>query len=323
MARIHATVVYSPHKCTALVNWQLDIQGFEGYLRLECAMADNTVEAYLRDVQKVPDFLQLHGYDLSAAQVELRHLSALIHWLNDLGLGARSQARLLSALKTFYRYLLTENLIQEDPTALLQGPRLPRKIPDVLAYEEIQQMLQSIDLSRPQGPRNRAMLETLYACGLRASELVGLKSSNYYPDDGFVKVIGKGNKERIVPIGDVAIKYVNLYRNEVKRQGAVPQKGQEDFLFLNQRGHQLTRVMLFLIVKNCAQAANLDKKVSPHTFRHSFATHLIEGGADLKAVQDMLGHESIITTEIYTHLDTDYLRDTIMTFHPRNRRAKG
>lgn len=302
------------------MNWKPTINGFKSYLLLERSLADNTIEAYLRDLSKLVEFLSLHNYELSPEQLQTEHLTEFILWLNELGLGARSQARLISALKTFYKYLLVEDLIQNDPTELLEGPRLSRKIPEVLSFEEIQALLSSLDLSTPHGTRNRAMLETLYASGLRVSELIDLRLSNLFLDIGFIKVIGKGDKERIIPIGEEAVKHIQLYINGVRRLQNNIHKEDENILFLNRRGRRLTRVMVFMIVKECTELAGIQKNVSPHTFRHSFATHLIEGGADLKAVQDMLGHESILTTEIYTHLDTDYLRDTIMQFHPMNRR---
>jgi integrase/recombinase XerD len=303
--------------------WTSYLNGFTAYLRLERSLSENTVEAYGRDVGKLVEFLALRGLDVGPAQVTTDQLEAFILWVNELGLGARSQARLLSALKTFYRYLLIERLVDSDPTELLEGPRLARKIPEVLSYEEIQAMLDAIDLSTDHGVRNRAMLETLYASGLRVSELIDLRLSNLFLDIGFIKVVGKGNKERIVPIGEEAVKHIHLYLDGVRRGLTNIKKGHENFLFLNRRGRRLTRVMVFLVVKEAAAAAGLNKNVSPHTFRHSFATHLIEGGADLRAVQDMLGHESIITTEIYTHLDTDFLRETVLSFHPRNRRSLG
>ncbi len=303
-------------------NWQATINGFRAYLLLERSLAENTAEAYLRDLNKLVEFLALRSYELTPQQLDTEHLAEFIRWLNALGLGARSQARLLSALKTFYKYLLVEDLTDRDPTELLDAPRLSRKIPEVLSYEEIQAMLDAIDLSTPHGTRNRAMLETLYACGLRVSELTDLRLSSLFLEVGFIKVIGKGDKERIVPIGEAAAKHIRLYIEGVRRQQRNIHPDDANVLFLNRRGKQLTRVMVFLVVKECARLAGIQKKVSPHTFRHSFATHLIEGGADLKAVQDMLGHESIITTEIYTHLDTDYLRETIMQFHPRNKRGQ-
>lgn len=303
------------------MNWQPSINGFKTYLLLERSLSANTIEAYLRDVAKLAGFLKMREQDLSPAQVTQEHLTAFILWLNDLGLGARSQARLISALKTFYKFLLLENEVKEDPAELLEGPRLARNIPEVLTYEDIQRMLETIDLSYPHGVRNRAMLETLYACGLRVSELTDLRMSNVFAEVGFVKVLGKGNKERIVPIGDEAVKHIGLYIDGVRKPMTNIHPGHSNILFLNRRGKKLSRVMVFNVVKECAEKAGIDKNVSPHTFRHSFATHLIEGGADLKAVQDMLGHESILTTEIYTHLDTDYLRETVMMYHPRNRRG--
>lgn len=302
-------------------SWAPYINGFKSYLLLERSLSGNTIEAYLRDIRKLVEFLALSDINVPPDGLDVDQLSSFLHSLNDLGLGARSQARLLSAIKTFYKYLLTEDMIQVDPTSLLEGPRLPRKIPEVLAYEEIQRMIASIDLSESHGVRNRAMLETLYACGLRVSELIDLRMSNLYLDIGFVKVLGKGNKERIVPIGEEAVKHIGFYIEGVRRSMMNIHPDHSNFLFLNRRGKQLSRVMVFMIVKECAKLAGIDKNVSPHTFRHSFATHLIEGGADLKAVQDMLGHESILTTEIYTHLDTDYLRETILSYHPRNKRS--
>lgn len=283
-------------------------------------LSPNTAEAYLGDLDKLRQFLELRGYTHSPMEIGAPQLEEFLLWLNELGLAARSQARLISALKAFYKYLILENLTEADPTELIDAPRLGRKVPEVLSYEEIQRILAAIDLSHPQGTRNRAMLETLYACGLRVSELTELRLSNLFLDIGFIKVVGKGDKERIIPIGEEAIKHIRLYIQSDRRRQMNIKKGHEDILFLNRRGRGLTRVMAFYVVKEAAATAGIEKNVSPHTFRHSFATHLIEGGADLKAVQDMLGHESIITTEIYTHLDTDFLRETIMRYHPRNRR---
>ena len=300
-------------------NWTPYIKGFEAYLLLERSLSAHTAQAYLSDLDKLQQFLKLRDYTHSPLDIGAPQLEEFLQWLNNLGLAARSQARLISALKTFYKYLILENLTEADPTEMIDAPRLGRKIPEVLSYVEIQRMLAAIDLSHPQGTRNRAMLETLYACGLRVSELTQLRLSCLYLDIGFVPVIGKGNKERIIPIGEEAIKHIQLYLQSVRRSQMNIKKGQEDILFLNRRGKALSRIMVFHVVKETAAAAGIEKNVSPHTFRHSFATHLIEGGADLKAVQDMLGHESIITTEIYTHLDTDFLRQTILLYHPRNR----
>lgn len=301
------------------MNWSTAIAGFHAHMLLERSLSAHTVEAYLSDVGKLEQYLRLSGQDIGPSEVSTDILVAFLAWLGSLGLGARSQARLLSALKTFYKYLVQEQLSPHDPTELLSGPRLPRYLPEVLSVAEIQRMLDTIDLSAPHGPRNRAMLETLYACGLRVSELIDLRLSNLYLDIGFVKVIGKGNKERIVPIGEEAVKHIQLYIEGVRRGMLRIHKDHANYLFLNNRGRKLTRVMVFLIIKELAALAGIQKNVSPHTFRHSFATHLIEGGADLKAVQDMLGHESILTTEIYTHLDAAYLRETVLQYHPRNR----
>jgi integrase/recombinase XerD len=286
---------------------------------LERSLSQNTIDAYIRDVEKIVQFFEIQDWTLPPQQVERTHLEKFIFWLNDLGLGATSQARILSGLRAFYKYLLLEDISEIDPTELMELPKLSRKIPEVLSYEEIQKMLAAIDLSEAHGTRNRAMLETLYACGLRVSELINLRLSNLFLDIGFVKVLGKNNKERIVPIGEEAIKHINIYLKEYRNQQKNIHKDHENILFLNRRGKILTRVMVFMVVKETAKLAGITKNVSPHTFRHSFATHLIEGGADLRAVQDMLGHESITTTEIYTHLDTEYLKETILSCHPRNR----
>lgn len=300
--------------------WKSFQKGFEAYLLLELSLSQNTAAAYLGDLNKLIQYLELNDYDLGPAAIKLEHLEGLLIWLTQLGLAERSQARLLSALKTFYKYMILEDLTDKDPTQHLEGPKLGRKIPTALTYDEISRLFNAIDLSHPQGQRNRAILETLYACGLRVSELTQLRRSNLYLDIGFVKVIGKGNKERIVPIGETAIKHINLYLEGDRRGQRNIQRGHGDILFLNRRGAALSRVMVFNIVKMACKDAGIEKNISPHTFRHSFATHLIEGGADLKAVQDMLGHESIITTEIYTHMDTDYLRETLLQYHPRYQR---
>ncbi|MCL4123434.1 UNVERIFIED_CONTAM: hypothetical protein GTU68_060205 [Idotea baltica] len=289
-------------------------------MMLEKGLSQHSIAAYKDDVAKLERWASEREPSLSPLSIEYNHLAEFIIWINKLGLGAKSQARIISGIRAFFKYLFLENVITDDPSELLEGPRLQRKIPDVLTYEDIDAMLNSIDLSHPQGHRNRAILEVLYASGLRVTELVNLKLSSYYPDMGLLKVIGKNNKERIVPIGQSAIKYVNMYIENDRRQLKKIDEASSDIIFLNRRGKQLTRVMIFMIVKETAGLAGIDKSVSPHTFRHSFATHLVEGGADLKAVQDMLGHESITTTEIYTHLDTHYLRETILNFHPRNRK---
>ena len=300
------------------MDWKSAIMGFKAFLVLERALSQNSIDAYIRDVKKLVEFLNIR--EITKSPTELKHadIEQFIRYIYELGLGDRTQARILSGIRAFYKFLLVEDLVNDDPTELLEGPKLRRKIPDVLSYEEINLMLDTIDLSEPQGHRNRAMLETLYACGLRVSELVNLKLSQFYIEEEYIKVTGKGNKERIVPIGSEAMKQ-NLYYIEHYRNHQKIKEGCEDFLYLNRRGRYLTRVMIFTIIKNLAEAVGIDKKVSPHTFRHSFATHLVEGGADLRAVQDMLGHESITTTEIYTHIDRKYLRETIMMYHPLNR----
>jgi integrase/recombinase XerD len=297
--------------------WQSYIKHFKNYLRLERSLSGNSVEAYVRDVEKLEEFLELSKIDLAPARIQEEHLSAFLKYVAELGLAAHSQARMLSGIKAFFKYLMLENEISEDPTELLESPRLPRKLPDVLAYEEIETMLSAIDHSTPEGTRNRAIMEVLYSSGLRVSELTDLQLTNCHFDIGFLRIIGKGDKMRLVPIGKEAIKYTQIYLDHV-RGDIAPQKGSEDIVFLNRRGGQLSRVMVFLMIKDTAEKAGIHKNVSPHTFRHSFATHLIEGGASLRAVQEMLGHESITTTEIYTHLDRDYLRQIITEFHPRS-----
>lgn len=299
------------------MNWKQYTQGFKSFLTLEKSLSENTIEAYLRDVEKLIQFLEYKKYDYSPKDIELKHLQEFVKWINELGIGAASQARIISGIKGFYKYLLLENVLNNDPSTLLEAPRLGRKLPDTMSVEEINRIIDAIDLSLPEGQRNKAMLETLYSCGLRVSELVNLKISNLYFNDSFIKVTGKGDKERLVPIGSVAVKQIMLYKNEV-RCHYTPKKDNEDILFLNRRGAKLSRVMIFTIIKQLLAKTGIKKHISPHTFRHSFASHLIEGGADLRAVQEMLGHESITTTEIYTHLDRDYLRQAIIQFHPRS-----
>ncbi len=304
------------------MNWDIYKNGFLSYLMLERSLSKNSIAAYEDDVNKLIRWVEITGSKINVEQIQYNDLEKFVHWLNELGLGDKSQARIISGIKSFYKYLLLEDIITDDPSELLEGPKLRRKMPDVLSVDEIDSILNSVDLSHPQGQRNRAILETLYACGIRVTELVNLKLSNYYPDLGLIKVIGKNDKERIIPIGESAIKYIDIYVDSVRRLMKTIHPDHEDFVFLNRRGKQLTRVMIFLMIKQAVNDAGIDKSISPHSFRHSFATHLMEGGADLKAVQDMLGHESITTTEIYTHLDTQYLRDAIMKFHPRNRTAR-
>lgn len=304
-----------------VMNWKIYTTGFKSFLQLERSLSANSIEAYMRDVEKLSQFLELKQYTFSPEQLKLEHFQEMMKWVGDLGLSATSQARIISGIKAFYKYMLMENIITDDPTILLEVPRTGRKLPVVLNDKEIDAMLDAIDRSTPEGERNRAMLETLYSCGLRVSELVNLKISHLYLDDEFIRVIGKGDKERIVPIGSVAIKHIKIYLDTIrpKSEDGRIKKGNEDILFLNKRGSKLTRVMVFTIIKSLAEKAGLKKKISPHTFRHSFATHLVENGADLRAVQEMLGHESITTTEIYTHLDRNYLRDVIITYHPRSK----
>ncbi len=301
------------------MNWKIYIQGFKSFLALEKSLSKNSIEAYLHDVDKVIQFLDYKKYDLGPKEIELKHLQEFLKWINELGMSAGTQARIISGIKGFYKYLLLENVLSTDPTALLEAPKLGRKLPDVLSVGDINKIINAIDLSKPEGQRNKAILETLYSCGLRVSELVDLKISNLYFNDGFIKVTGKGDKERLVPIGSIAVKQITIYKDEI-RCHITAKKEMEDFLFLNRRGGQLSRIMIFIIIKNLVQKTGIKKHVSPHTFRHSFATHLIEGGADLRAVQEMLGHESITTTEIYTHLDRDYLRQAIIQFHPRSKK---
>ena len=296
--------------------WSNATKGFTSYLQLEKSLSKHSIDAYQRDVQKLIEFFKIKNILLGPTKVEDHHIDSLLIYLNDLGLDPRSQSRLISGLKSFFKYLFLEDQITIDPTELIEGPKISRKIPDFLTIDEIQAIFDTIDLSEPLGIRNRAILETLYASGLRVSELTSLRLSNYFPDIGFIKVVGKTNKERIVPIGEEAIKYIAQYLEHVRQHQPI-KKDASDILFLNRRGNDLTRVMVFLIIKEATAAAKIEKTVSPHTFRHSFATHLIDGGANLSVVQELLGHESIITTEIYTHLSMEYLRETIMTFHPR------
>jgi integrase/recombinase XerD len=296
--------------------WQSYIKHFKNYLRLERSFSDNSIQAYVRDIEKLAEYLEIAGITISPKGIQEHHLLAFLKYIAEMGLAAHTQARMLSGIKAFYKYLILENEIGQDPTELIDAPRLPRKLPDVLSYDDIEHIISAIDHSTPEGTRNRAIVEVLYSTGIRVSELVNLQLTNCHFDIGFIRVLGKGDKVRLVPIGKEAIKYTELYLEHV-RKGMFVQKDSENIVFLNRRGKQLTRVMIFIIIKNAAELAGIHKNVSPHTFRHSFATHLVEGGASLRAVQDMLGHESITTTEIYTHLDRDYLRQIITEFHPR------
>ncbi|HKL08350.1 MAG TPA: site-specific tyrosine recombinase XerD [Bacteroidales bacterium] len=298
------------------MNWESTIIQFRNFLSLEKGLSQNTITSYERDINKLVQFLDIQQLAVPPHMITLKHLKDFISWINETGLHARSQARIISGLKAFYNYLLIEDSIEKDPTALLQSPNIGRKLPEVLSIDEIDRILGAIDLSKPEGQRNKAIIETLYSCGLRVSELINLRITNLYFKDGFIKVTGKGNKERLVPIGEKAIKEIRYYFQDRNLLSNIDKSG-ENIVFLNRRGKPLSRVMIFTIIKNLAKTAGIKKNISPHTFRHSFATHLIDGGADLRAVQEMLGHESIITTEIYTHLDREYLRDAIIRFHPR------
>jgi integrase/recombinase XerD len=300
--------------------WDSQIKQFGTYLKLERSLSDNSIEAYVHDVTMLHQFLELQKQKASPFNLTAKHIREFLEYINELGMSAYSQARILSGLKAFYKYMLFEELVEKDPTALIEGPKLGRKLPDTLSYPEIEKLFDAIDLSTPEGGRNRAMLEVLYSSGLRVSELVELRINNIHFDAGFLRVIGKGNKERLVPIGRDAMKYLKIYLDDIRgrQPNKPPQKGSESHTFLNRNGGKLSRVSVFTTIKSLAASTGLKKTISPHTFRHSFATHLIEGGADLRAVQEMLGHESITTTEIYTHLDRDYLRQVIQEFHPRS-----
>jgi len=296
------------------MSWKQSIKEFKSYLRIERSLSENTIDSYLRDIRKLAKFSE--EKDLNELQITKAEVKEFIASINKEEISARSQSRIISGIKAFYKYLILEDYLKVNPTELIESPRIGMKLPDTLSIEEIDSLISAIDLSHPQGERNRAILEVLYSCGLRVSELTHLKLSNIRFKEGYVKVLGKGNKERFAPIGSSAIKFLNIYLNEIRNHQTI-KKGSEDIVFLNRRGNKLTRVMIFTIIKQLSEKIGMEKKISPHTFRHSFATHLIEGGADLRAVQEMLGHESITTTEIYTHLDREYLREAIMQFHPR------
>jgi len=301
------------------MNWNSILKGFKAYLQLERSLSENSVDAYLRDMAKLEQYCELQGVLVQPEKLTQQQLEQFLIYVSEYGLSARTQARILSGLKAFYKYLSIEDVIEDNPTELLEAPKIGRKLPDVLSVEEINKLINAIDLSKAEGERNKAMLETMYSCGLRVSELVNLKLSNLNFNEGFIHVIGKGSKERIVPIGSIAIKHINIYIKAVRNHQQNIKKGNEDVVFLNRRGSKLTRVMIFTIIKQLCEKSGINKTISPHTLRHSFATHLVEGGADLRAVQEMLGHESITTTEIYTHLDRDYLRQAILDFHPRSK----
>ncbi|KAA9041167.1 site-specific tyrosine recombinase XerD [Ginsengibacter hankyongi] len=295
--------------------WDVYKKGFKAHLQLEKSLSENSVEAYIHDIDKLTQFLSFSEPELKPEQVNLKHLEKFLQWIGELGMTPSSQSRIISGLRNFYKYCQQEQISKTDPTALLETPRLIKHLPDVLSFSEIERISNSIDVSTNEGARNKAIIETLYSCGLRVSELVNLRLSCLYFDVGYIRIIGKGDKERLVPVGRPAIKYINIYRQNIRvHVPVIP--GFEDILFLNRRGRKLSRVMIFMIIKDLAKKASIPKTISPHTFRHSFATHLVEGGADLRAVQEMLGHESITTTEIYTHLNREYLRNTLEQFHP-------
>ncbi len=295
--------------------WEPYKKGFKSYLQLEKSLSDNSVQAYGRDIELLTQFLQEASAMKNPADVTFKDLQAFLKQITELGMTASSQARIISGLRAFYKYCQLEDISTTDPTLLLDAPKLKRSLPDVLSFDEIENIIAQVDVSKPEGGRNKAIVETMYSCGLRVSEVVTLKMSQLYLDVGFIRVIGKGDKERLVPIGSSASKYITIYKNNIRVHADV-KKGSEDILFLNNRGGQLSRVMIFYVIKDLVAKAGIKKIVSPHTFRHSFATHLVEGGADLRAVQEMLGHSSITTTEIYTHLDREFLRKTLEQFHP-------
>ncbi len=299
-----------------MADWKFYLKNFEAYLKIEKSLSPNSVEAYLHDIQLLLKYLSIENKSINPDDLTLQDLECFIAYLHDLGLVDRSQARIISGIKAFYKYLVIDDYIKEDPTTLLEGPKLSKKLPDTLSFEEIEQLIGALDVSKEENVRNKAMLETLYSSGLRVSELIGLQISHIYFNVGFLRVIGKGNKERLVPIGSEALKQIEIYIEHVRKK--LPQYPKySDVLFLNKRGTPISRVMVFIVIKNLAEKINLNKNISPHTFRHSFATHLIEGGADLRAVQQMLGHSSITTTEIYTHLDQQYLKESLSLHHPR------
>lgn len=295
--------------------WDSYKKGYKAWLQLEKSLSDHSVSAYLSDLEKLTQFFKSAELNISPKDVTLKHLRKFTAFISELGMTATSQARIISGIRSFYDYCVAENIVENDPTLLLEAPKTRRKLPDTLSADEIDKIISSIDLSTPEGIRNKAIFETMYSCGLRVSELVNLKISQFYPDLGFIRVTGKGDKERLIPIGNFAIKHLKIYLNTVRNHVKIA-GGQEDMIFLNRRGSKLSRVMIFLVLKDLVKKAGITKIISPHTLRHSFATHLVEGGADLRAVQEMLGHESITTTEIYTHLDRDFLRLTLQQFHP-------
>ena len=297
------------------MNWAPYKKGFKAFLQLEKSLSAHSVEAYLRDIDKLTNYLESNEEPLSPAEVTLQHLQSFIQCIGEMEMAPTSQARIISGVKSFFKYCLLEQICTVNPTTLLPSPKTRRKLPDVLSFEEIELLIAQLDLSKPEGGRNKAILETMYSSGLRVTEAINLKISCLYLDVGFIRVIGKGDKERLIPIGSDAIKFIKIYKDTI-RIHQTPAKNCEDILFLNNRGKGLSRVMIFYIIKDLILKSGIKKSISPHSFRHSFATHLVEGGADLRAVQEMLGHESITTTEIYTHINREYLRDTLDRFHP-------
>lgn len=297
------------------MKWQQALKDYQSYLRIERGLSENSIHNYTLDIKKLILWLDQSNIQITPIAIHAEVIQEFIYSLAK-EVNPRSQSRIISGLRGFFNYLIFENYRQTNPLQLIESPKIGRKLPDTLAIEEIDQLIKTIDLTTPQGERNRAMLETLYGCGLRVSELTSLKISDLFFKEGFIKITGKGDKQRFVPIGDATIKYIEVYRKEVRVHQKIAPKAQ-DTLFLNRRGNQLTRAMIFTIIKQLAVKAGIDKVISPHTFRHSFATHLLENGADLRAIQQMLGHQSITTTEIYTHIETSFLKQTIDTYHPR------
>jgi integrase/recombinase XerD len=297
------------------MNWSSYIKNFQSYLRIERGLSKNTIDNYSFDLERLCHFLEQNNIEVSPIKISEEQIQQFIYAVSK-EVNARSQARIISGLKSFFSYLIFEDYRTDSPMELIEAPRLGRKLPDTLSVQDIDELINAIDLSKPEGERNKAMLETLYGCGLRVSELVTLKISDLFFDEGFIKITGKGNKQRFVPVSLVTQKYILQYKNLMRTHLPI-QKGHEDTLFLNRRGRQLTRAMIFTIIKELAVKINLNKAISPHTFRHSFATHLLENGADLRAIQMMLGHESITTTEVYVHLDRKHLSQIMNNFHPR------
>ena len=297
------------------MKWQEALRDYQHYLRIERGLSLNSIENYSYDIVKLINYLEEHEIQISPLKISEEKIQEFIYEVSK-SMSARSQSRIISGLRSFFDYLVFEDYRKDNPLELIESPKIGRKLPDTLSTEEIDRLIESIDLSHPQGERNRCILETLYSCGLRVSELITLKLSDLYFDEGFIRVVGKGDKQRLVPISPLTVKYIDLYIDQIRVHLPI-QKGFEDTLFLNRRGKQLTRAMIFTIVKQTAVKAGIKKKISPHTFRHSFATHLLENGADLRSIQQMLGHESIITTEIYMHLDRTHLKEVLEKFHPR------